>query len=34
MKAPSAVGRKIGFTNRDIWDEYGVYEPDLGLRLR
>ena len=21
------VGRKIGFTNRDIWAEYGVYEP-------
>jgi 2-oxo-3-hexenedioate decarboxylase len=21
------VGRKIGFTNRTIWDEYGVYEP-------
>jgi 2-oxo-3-hexenedioate decarboxylase len=23
----SPVGRKIGFTNRDIWREYGVYEP-------
>ncbi len=22
-----AVGRKIGFTNRNIWPEYGVYEP-------
>ena len=21
------VGRKIGFTNRNIWPEYGVYEP-------
>jgi 2-oxo-3-hexenedioate decarboxylase len=24
------VGRKIGFTNREIWDQYGVYEPILG----
>jgi 2-oxo-3-hexenedioate decarboxylase len=24
------VGRKIGFTNRDIWDEYGVYAPIWG----
>ena len=24
------VGRKIGFTNRAIWDQYGVYEPILG----
>jgi 2-oxo-3-hexenedioate decarboxylase len=24
------VGRKIGFTNRGIWDQYGVYEPILG----
>ncbi len=24
------VGRKIGFTNRTIWDEYGVYQPILG----
>ena len=23
----SPVGRKIGFTNRDMWREYGVYEP-------
>ena len=21
------VGRKIGFTNRNIWPRYGVYEP-------
>jgi 2-oxo-3-hexenedioate decarboxylase len=24
------IGRKIGFTNRDIWDEYGVYAPIWG----
>ena len=24
------VGRKIGFTNRGIWDEYGVYQPIWG----
>jgi 2-keto-4-pentenoate hydratase len=24
------VGRKIGFTNRHIWDEYGVYQPIWG----
>ncbi len=24
------VGRKIGFTNRGIWDEYGVYAPIWG----
>jgi 2-keto-4-pentenoate hydratase len=24
------LGRKIGFTNRTIWDEYGVYEPIWG----
>src|SRR5215213_992600 len=24
------VGRKIGFTNRTIWDEYGVHAPILG----
>lgn len=24
------VGRKIGFTNRNIWPEYGVYEPIWG----
>lgn len=26
-----AVGRKIGFTNRAIWDEYGVREPIWGF---
>ena len=25
-----AVGRKIGFTNRRIWDEYGVHAPVWG----
>ncbi|MCC6610151.1 MAG: fumarylacetoacetate hydrolase family protein [Burkholderiales bacterium] len=25
------VGRKIGFTNRNIWPEYGVYEPIWGF---
>lgn len=24
------VGRKVGFTNRGIWDEYGVYAPIWG----
>ncbi len=24
------IGRKIGFTNREIWEQYGVYEPILG----
>ena len=24
------AGRKIGFTNRTIWDQYGVYEPIFG----
>ena len=24
------VGRKIGFTNRNIWSEYGVFEPIWG----
>src|SRR5258708_26601461 len=24
------VGRKIGFTNRTIWQRYGVYEPIWG----
>lgn len=24
------AGRKIGFTNRNIWDEYGVFEPIWG----
>jgi 2-oxo-3-hexenedioate decarboxylase len=26
----AAIGRKIGFTNRGIWPEYGVYEPIWG----
>ncbi|MCL4799776.1 MAG: decarboxylase [Burkholderiales bacterium] len=25
------IGRKIGFTNRTIWSEYGVYEPIWGF---
>ena len=25
------VGRKIGFTNRSIWERYGVYEPIWGF---
>jgi 2-oxo-3-hexenedioate decarboxylase len=25
------IGRKIGFTNRNIWPEYGVYEPIWGF---
>lgn len=24
------IGRKIGFTNRNIWEEYGVYQPIWG----
>src|SRR5262245_62007505 len=24
------LGRKIGFTNRNIWEEYGVYQPIWG----
>src|SRR5271154_3834807 len=24
------IGRKIGFTNRTIWEEYGVYAPIWG----
>ncbi len=24
------IGRKIGFTNRNIWAEYGVYAPIWG----
>src|SRR5918993_661131 len=24
------IGRKIGFTNRTIWEEYGVYAPMWG----
>ena len=27
LEGTSSVGRKIGFTNRDMWREYGVYEP-------
>jgi 2-oxo-3-hexenedioate decarboxylase len=26
----ASIGRKIGFTNRGIWSEYGVYEPIWG----
>ncbi|MFN8524951.1 MAG: decarboxylase [Chloroflexota bacterium] len=26
-RGESPIGRKIGFTNRTIWDEYGVYSP-------
>ncbi len=26
-----AIGRKIGFTNRNIWAEYGVFEPIWGF---
>src|ERR1051325_4254774 len=26
-----ALGRKIGFTNRNIWPLYGVYEPIWGF---
>ena len=26
------VGRKIGFTNRTIWQRYGVYQP-MGARV-
>jgi 2-oxo-3-hexenedioate decarboxylase len=26
-----AVGRKIGFTNRTLWERYGVYEPIWGM---
>jgi len=29
-RAPRVVGRKIGFTNRTIWDEYGVHAPIWG----
>jgi 2-oxo-3-hexenedioate decarboxylase len=27
----TVVGRKIGFTNRTIWAEYGVYAPMWGF---
>jgi 2-oxo-3-hexenedioate decarboxylase len=30
MRGEIPVGRKIGFTNRTIWAEYGVYEPIWG----
>jgi 2-oxo-3-hexenedioate decarboxylase len=26
----TSIGRKIGFTNRGIWSEYGIYEPIWG----
>lgn len=29
-RGETPVGRKIGFTNRNIWPEYGVYEPIWG----
>jgi 2-keto-4-pentenoate hydratase len=29
-RGESIVGRKIGFTNRTIWPEYGVYAPNWG----
>lgn len=29
-RGEASVGRKIGFTNRNIWPEYGVYEPIWG----
>jgi 2-oxo-3-hexenedioate decarboxylase len=29
-RAERVVGRKIGFTNRTIWDEYGVHAPIWG----
>ncbi len=29
-RGETPVGRKIGFTNRGIWDEYGVYAPIWG----
>jgi 2-oxo-3-hexenedioate decarboxylase len=30
-RSESPVGRKIGFTNRKIWDEFGVREPIWGF---
>ena len=30
MRGERVVGRKIGFTNETIWDEYGVYAPIWG----
>ncbi len=29
-RGETPIGRKIGFTNRTIWDEYGVYAPIWG----
>jgi 2-keto-4-pentenoate hydratase len=29
-RGSKVVGRKIGFTNRTIWDQYGVYQPIWG----
>ena len=29
-RGEAKLGRKIGFTNRNIWPEYGVYEPIWG----
>jgi len=29
-RGETAIGRKIGFTNRLIWPEYGVYAPNWG----
>ena len=29
-RGEKAIGRKIGFTNRNIWPEYGVYAPIWG----
>ncbi len=29
-RGEAVVGRKIGFTNRTIWDEYGVHAPIWG----
>jgi 2-oxo-3-hexenedioate decarboxylase len=30
-RGETPVGRKIGFTNRNLWEEYGVYEPIWGF---
>ena len=29
-RGATSIGRKIGFTNRNIWPEYGVFEPIWG----
>src|SRR4051812_10329213 len=29
-RGEKVVGRKIGFTNRTIWEEYGVFAPNWG----